>query len=72
MTYTSTTSENTTPRRLICCCCGGEAIGRQWRGRYAGFGLCGKCADRIAKRGESEQEMLANYGRPGIHYNVEA
>lgn len=67
-----TTIESAPILRLTCCCCGGEAIGRQWRGRDAGFGLCDKCADWIAKRGESEQEMLANYGRPGIHYNVEA
>lgn len=65
-------SHNEKPRRLICCCCGGEAIGRQWRGRDYGYGLCSKCAEWIASNGESEQEMLANYGQPGIHYNVPA
>lgn len=57
-------------RRLICCCCGCGTVGRQWRGRDTGFGLCDKCADRIAERGESAQEMLTNYGQKGIHYKV--
>ena len=64
------TTEQSKILSLTCCCCGAGTIGRQWRGRDKGFGLCPNCATWITGRGESAEEMHANYGEPGVHYNL--
>lgn len=51
-----------------CSCCDGEAgaFDQHWN-RDAGFGLCERCIDFVA-RGQTPADFERTYGLPGKHY----
>jgi hypothetical protein len=56
-------------KRLECCWCGQTTKGRQWCNREKGYGLCGKCAEKIQIYGLYDaEEFERNYGKKDVHW----
>lgn len=56
-------------RHMSCCVCGNDA--GQWQqhwNRDTGFGVCTYCVTWLRGSGESEAEILSNYGKEGINW----
>ena len=56
-------------KRLLCSCCGTHTMGRQWRNRDDGHGLCCGCID-FTKQGVTPLEHIQCYGLAGVHYDL--
>lgn len=59
-------------RHLTCSCCGARTVGRPWRERDAGFGLCGPCVPYVSRKGTNNplppDEVRRCYGDACLHY----
>lgn len=58
-------------RRLSCSCCG-ESAGR-WRQHWnqdTGVGVCVRCITFKRMRGESEEDILSDYGVEGVNWGM--
>ena len=55
---------------LMCLHCKKDTLGRQWKGRGRGFGICPDCADRLVEQGVSLEERRNCFGDEGYHYNI--
>ena len=58
-------------RTLECCCCGESTRGRQWWNRDTGYGVCTVCIGYIRSLGETDKQIIQNYGEQGIHWDVD-
>ena len=61
---------STPVRFLMCLYCKKETLGRQWKERGIGFGICPDCADRLVEQGVSPEERRNCFGDEGYHYNI--
>ena len=55
---------------LLCLYCKKQTLGRQWKGRDIGFGICPDCAARLIEQGVSPKERRNCFGDEGYHYNI--
>ena len=56
-------------RWLKCCCCGGDAgKWQQWWNRDTGYGICRRCVEWVASRGETPEQIRDYYGVEGVNY----
>ena len=56
---------------MMCLYCKKDTVGRQWKGRGRGFGICPDCAARLIEQGVSPEERRNCFGDEGYHYNIQ-
>lgn len=56
---------------LMCLYCKKETLGRQWKYRGRGFGICPDCAASLIEQGVSPEERRNCFGDEGYHYNIQ-
>lgn len=56
---------------LMCLYCKKETLGRQWKNRGVGFGICPDCAASLIEQGVSPDERRNCFGYEGYHYNIQ-